>query len=196
MSEPNQTPIGAPPGWAEAMQGKGDNSKRAAASKRIMLVLSLTFFGMFLWLYVLYNLGHSKPKSEIPTANSAVPLGNMPLQGAPMPEGGFAGGPTSVASPFGIPRGAAPAGYAQQGVETAPYQPTSAFAAQPYPAMPIQSAQYAAPTTFGQPIPAVPAPRGGVTMTAPRDFRHSIGISGGAVPASTPGQRQRMVVSR
>lgn len=199
MTESNQPPLAAPPGWTEAMQGKVPNEKRKAAAKRAFIVVSLTFFGMFMWLYILYNLGHQKKanNNETQSANTAVPVTPASAP-APAP----AQTASMAASPFGMPRGATPETYAAQPnnmMMGAAYQPQQAAM---MPVAPSYGEPALAPAMGYSPYPqagfreTVPAQRGGVTMSAPREFRHAIGVAGLGIEPATPGQRQRTVVSR
>jgi hypothetical protein len=231
MSEENQkAPLVAPPGWTEAMQGKVGNANRVKASKRVFVVLSLTFFGIFMWLYIIYSLGHPK---KAQSAGGETPVTASAPVGAEMGGAVQSGMPVAAAmSPFGMPRGAeaamaqgmpqgqgmlaqsqampgVPQGQAMsqgQGMNAAYGVPTGAF--NPYATAaytPNQAAggPAAAPgagfsPAMGGPIPLVPQNRGGVTITAPREFRHGVGVAGGSLPGmpTIASQRMRTFVSR
>ena len=209
MSEENQTrPLVAPPGWTEAMQGKTSNANRVKASKRVALILSVAFFGIFLWLYVIYSLGHPKKSvanaEPVTAASSQMEQTTTPLAGQV---------PTPIAaSPFGVPRGVETGvaqtpvnpGYGLPGATANPYAaasyaPNAATAApNPITDAPNPSGVLPLSPAMGGPVPIVPPTRGGVTITAPRDFRHAVGIAGGSMPGmpTVPSQRMRIFVSR
>jgi hypothetical protein len=227
MSEAPQSPIPpAPPGWTEAMQGKQDHTKRIAAGKKAFVVLFLIFFGAFLWLYILYNISHSKKTPAV--EHAAVPHGGVPVASAPPMVGMPAAAPapfmgSTAPAHFGAPRGMtseqgmAPmpqTGFAPQpALQALPAQPAympmhgnpyaqaslpGGYATQPF-ANPYGAPQqpYAAP-----PSPYAPAgyhaPRlGDMTISAPREFRHAIGMPGGVPsPPASVAQRSRTVVNR
>jgi len=182
------------PDWAQAMQGKS-KGPLPAASKRIFIIVSMIFFGAFLWLYVIYNLRHS-PTSEQKTAAAQAPAAIEMTQGL---------------QPFGMPRGAQPPGSQGQYV---PMHGTP-VAMQSVPSlMPVAQGLQAAPTQLpgaglmGEPVPDAAHYQSGyqqpgrqyrsdMAIVAPIRYRHAMSAPGmAAANPSISVPRQRMYASR
>lgn len=206
------TPEATTPAWSQAMQGKGGNAKRTAVSKRVFIVMSLTFFGCLLWLYIIYNLSHSTAK----TGGSEAPITSASAITAPPPAAQLMTAPAATGpafSRFGTPR---------QLDATAYTPPAAVSGASPYGILtpsqqPLQPGMMPANATTMLPPPAAagmpaqaPVPIYGaagyghrrdstLAISAPREYRHALGVApqaaaGGGLAA--PAARQRVFVAR
>lgn len=200
MTESEAKPVtDALPSWSQAMQGKGGNAKRIAATKRLAVILSLTFFGCFLWLYILYNVRHNSQVAAHPMQAQTAPAPNVAFQQAaatgtiapagaeaPVAVGRF-GSPrvlgvesnTTTVAAYGLPTGQPP-------LLAPPYNPASMAGS--------MRSHYGSPAAYAQ--TSAPHQRGDLVISASRDLRHAIGNPLAAGMANAAASRQRLYVSR